>query len=361
MSRRRTREEQEAENDGPDLDDQDQHRGEEFQAHQPRLKRRELQEALHDIQEELLATEERLEEMQRIAQEREAEIERLKAANTQPGVNAGQTNNRPRATAGLAAKKGSEDEARAVRTAGRRCCVLHLPWMQGDSLFDTDFREGMRKMRSEAVSAVANNRHIVFGLSDDEFGDRHNQRARLAGAQALYEGNAYMWAPDDPDDPKTDYERFLRGKVTLNAAKLILQGNSSVKSDKRSALAGSSRAEMWHVKAVIPSIISFITIVIHFVLSGDTSFEMVAPSGNHMDIYEANLRLLGAHKRKYPRAHRALLKLYNKTVLPQIHSIQPPVDEEFVGMSAAGKDFYLRMTQEGGGEEADAEGEGDAN
>jgi hypothetical protein len=57
----------------------------------------------------------------------------------------------------------------------------------------------MRKMRSEAASEVADKQHIVFGRTDEEYGDRHGQRQRGNGAKKLLENDAYLWAPDDPD------------------------------------------------------------------------------------------------------------------------------------------------------------------
>ncbi|KAG8779129.1 hypothetical protein FRC12_024621 [Ceratobasidium sp. 428] len=135
----------------------------------------------------------------------------------------------------------SREDSSEVRTAGRRCCMLHMLWMPADSdLFNTDvhngfgtiiseleasrsaeedskefedptaafwsalpskiadpidvvwevvchleiglgkqwfepwfkrqFKLGVRKMWAEAVNKVANQRHIVFKLTAEEFG-----------------------------------------------------------------------------------------------------------------------------------------------------------------------------------------------
>lgn len=74
----------------------------------------------------------------------------------------------------------------------------------------------MRKMRSEAVSEIADKRHIVFGLTDEDFGERNNTRKRGPGAKALLEGDSFMWAKEDPDDPKSLSERFMCSDVLLN-------------------------------------------------------------------------------------------------------------------------------------------------
>ncbi|KAG8708646.1 hypothetical protein FRC08_018785 [Ceratobasidium sp. 394] len=153
-----------------------------------------------------------------------------------------------------------------VRQAGRRCCVLHHPFMEEDFLIDnavqqalpqilTDlenklaedaehedeggdaednfwavdrfelaepveivreilstlplelgrlwldpkfqklFHTGYRKMKSEAVSGVANARHVVFKMTDEEFGERSDDRKRGAAAKALLDDNKYLFSP----------------------------------------------------------------------------------------------------------------------------------------------------------------------
>ncbi|KAG8735549.1 hypothetical protein FRC10_010406, partial [Ceratobasidium sp. 414] len=178
---------------------------------QPKLQR--LQQALEDAEGELMASQDELEALQRTLEEKDVEIEELRAGHAPVDAGNGGEGAQPAGGADDALPY-SIDEAEAVRTAGRRCCMLHMPWMRGDSLFDTDvrnnfatiiseleairseeddpeaediaaafwetprfaipdpadvFKLGMRKMRSEAVSDVAGQRYLVFQLTDEQF------------------------------------------------------------------------------------------------------------------------------------------------------------------------------------------------
>ncbi|KAG8693217.1 hypothetical protein FRC08_009261 [Ceratobasidium sp. 394] len=52
--------------------------------------------------------------------------------------------------------------------------------------FQKLFHTGYRKMKSEAVSGVANARLVVFKMTEEEFGQRSDDRKRGAAAQALF-------------------------------------------------------------------------------------------------------------------------------------------------------------------------------
>ncbi|KAG8716617.1 hypothetical protein FRC08_009165, partial [Ceratobasidium sp. 394] len=54
----------------------------------------------------------------------------------------------------------SEVDVQAVRTAGRRCCALHMPWMcQGDVLFGNDVYTSFKAILSEL--------EVLRGMTDD--------------------------------------------------------------------------------------------------------------------------------------------------------------------------------------------------
>ncbi|KAG8781352.1 hypothetical protein FRC12_021957 [Ceratobasidium sp. 428] len=367
-----------------------------------------LQEALNSSQTRLLEAEDRIEALEASLQEALEENERM----TEQGATAvtGQhteTDDSP---------TYSRSDASTVRAAGRRCCLLHMLWMDADCLFDTDvrngfdaaisdlvalrsaaeageevedpvaafwttprfkiadpidvvrevishlntelakrwfepwfkreFKLGMRKMRSEAVNEVADQRFIVFKLSDDDFGERYGSKKRAPGAKALLQDDAYLTEPKrNENDPRCDDERFMRSGVLVRAAKLLLTSPSSVKSKTRSTQAGTSRAEKWHIKAITPSIISFMSTVVHFVLSGDPSFDRVTGTTNYLQMYSDNLELLRVHRRKHRLFYKDLIKLYNKRVLPNLY---PDEQEEgpLAGMTAGRKAIMERLAME---------------
>ncbi|KAG9097812.1 hypothetical protein FS749_005411 [Ceratobasidium sp. UAMH 11750] len=337
--------------------------------------------ALDDAQEQLLEQEEENERLQ-------AEIKALRAGKAPPNAENNEEEAPPTPTNVQAALPYSEAEGKAVRTAGRRCCVLHMPWMRAEfwqehrfalaepvdvvrevvSHLDTElarkwfqpwfkqqFKLGMRKMRSEAVNEVADQRYLVFRLTDEEFGERRGQRRRGPGAKALFEDDAYLWDPlEDADDGRTEDERFFRSQPVLRATKLLFSSPSSVDSEVRSAQAGLSRAEAWGIKFVTPSMLSFVSVVVHFVLSGDRSFDRVTPTSNYVSIYEDNLKLLRVHRRKHRVFYDELITLYNMSVLPHIYSAEDGGDKEVAGMTSGRKAYYLRKIMEASdGEDGD--------
>ncbi|KAG9077442.1 hypothetical protein FRC06_008907 [Ceratobasidium sp. 370] len=220
--------------------------------------------------------------------------------------------------------------------------------------FKREFKEGMRKMRSESVNQLADRQHLAFTLTDPGFGERHGAKTRGEAAKELLKDDAYLTEPlKDDNDLRSDDERFLRSPIILRATKLILTSPSSVcKGKKRSAQAGPSRADKWHIKAIIPSILSFICTIVHFVLSGDASFEQVSSKNNYIKMYTDNLEILRMYRRKNRALYEDLIALYNKEVLPNLHPDQP-ADEPLGSMTSGRRAIYQRLVQQSSDNEED--------
>ncbi|KAG8716194.1 hypothetical protein FRC08_009757 [Ceratobasidium sp. 394] len=142
----------------------------------------------------------------------------------------------------------------------------------------------------------------------------------------------------------------------MQATKLLLTGPSSVSADIRSAQAGTCWAVLWHLKAITPSILSFVSIVVHFVLSGDQSFDMVTPTANYMDIYEKTIELLRLQHQKHHAAYNGLIDYYNMSVLPNIHLPQAADNSDMAGMTDGRRVLYLEMMEEPDEEEEEGDG-----
>ncbi|KAG9095468.1 hypothetical protein FRC06_009777 [Ceratobasidium sp. 370] len=169
--------------------------------------------------------------------------------------------------------------------------------------FQSLFHTGYRKMRSEAVSAVAEARLIIFKMTEEEFGGRSDVRNRGAAAQALFENSKYMLAPAAPDaqgvmPPKSP--RWFRHDCLVNACQVILSGLSAAEnaSDKPSTKARKSRGAIWGVTGVTPSILAFTLIVVHFVLSGDPEFLGRSRSTDFTKLWDKQMDLLQKHHQK---------------------------------------------------------------
>ncbi|EUC60708.1 hypothetical protein RSOL_361790 [Rhizoctonia solani AG-3 Rhs1AP] len=188
-------------------------------------------------------------------------------------------------------------------------------------------------------------------MSDADFGERRPPRKRGNGAKALLRNDAYMWAPDDPEDPKDLHERFFRSECLIRATKLLLLGPSSLDSAKRSPQSGSPRRDIWRIKSITPSILSFVAVVVHFVLSGDLSFDITTLTANYAKMYEGNLRLLKVHKQRRGRDFKNLISLYNQALFPDQQAEE--ANQEFSGMSEARRAFYQSMIDGGSDEVAD--------
>ncbi|KAG8719299.1 hypothetical protein FRC08_003183 [Ceratobasidium sp. 394] len=114
--------------------------------------------ALDDAQAQLLEQEEENERLQ-------AEIEALRARNAPPEAE-NKEEDEPAATNVQVALPYSEAEGKAVRTAGRRRCVLHMPWMCGDSPFDTDVWNSFGAIISE-LKELRGEEHDGEGEADN--------------------------------------------------------------------------------------------------------------------------------------------------------------------------------------------------
>ncbi|KAG9073855.1 hypothetical protein FS749_014615 [Ceratobasidium sp. UAMH 11750] len=132
----------------------------------------------NDAEAQLLEAEDRARQLEEQLQEAQAENARLKAAAD---------GDREREQAPPRAENTpafSDDEIKVVKAAGRRCCVLHLMWMKGDCLFDTDVRNdfdaiiaNLEALRGEGSDddtedAAATFWHTTrFGIADPEIGN----------------------------------------------------------------------------------------------------------------------------------------------------------------------------------------------
>ncbi|KAG9077153.1 hypothetical protein FS749_010989 [Ceratobasidium sp. UAMH 11750] len=229
--------------------------------------------------------------------------------------------------------------------------------------FKREFKEGMRKMRSESVNQLGDRQHLVFELTDLEFGERHGAKMRGSAAKELLKDDAYLTEPlKDENDQRSADERFLRSPIILRATKLILTSPSSVRTGKkRSAQAGPSHADKWHVKAIIPSILSFICTIVHFVLSGDSSFEQVSSKNNYVKMYTDTLEILRVCCRKNQALYKELIALYNKEVLPDLYPDQP-ADGPLGSMTSGRRAIYQRLVEQASDDEGNQqEGQGGEN
>ncbi|CAE6416334.1 unnamed protein product, partial [Rhizoctonia solani] len=391
------------------------------QGHQGRRRKRPRAELQNDLDEARRQAFESAEAETRLKQqvtEQEAEIRRLRQLQRQE-AGRGETHS-PTAGAGAGEQSPSDADIEAARAVGRRCALLHTPWLQGNSLFQSDvvnefksiisdteaersaisdedqstperewpdsaldfwrtdrfsvagpvdivrelmahmdlklakrwlepwfrkelkFRTGHRKIRSDTVLQIANHRGVIFGMSDDLFGQRGHERKRLAGAKDLLDGDKYLWEKSD-DSNKTEFERFFRSHCLLQSTKLLLLGPSSVNEEQRSTQAGMSRADQYELKHITPSILSFIAISVHFVLSGDKAFDKVTPTANYVELYEANLRLLKAHRQRRRREYNEMIATYNQAIFPDFCKSNNEEEPEMAGMTSGRKSFYEKL------------------
>ncbi|KAG9080097.1 hypothetical protein FRC06_007084, partial [Ceratobasidium sp. 370] len=156
-----------------------------------------------------------------------------------------------------------------------------MPWMRGDSLFDVDVRNNFETIIAELEAIRGKDGEDVDPDAEDP-------------AAAFWETLLCKLA--DPADVAT---------------KLLLTSPSSVGSNPRSPQAGPSQADLWHIKSITPSILAFVCIVVHFVLSGDKSFELATRTANYMNIYSDTLELLRIHCHKHRVLHDKLIERYN--------------------------------------------------
>ncbi|KAG9080767.1 hypothetical protein FS749_007898 [Ceratobasidium sp. UAMH 11750] len=198
--------------------------------------------------------------------------------------------------------------------------------------FQKLFHTGYRKMRSEAASGVANARHVVFKMTDEEFGERTGDRKRGDAAKALLENSKYLFSP------ATDAEiqqarannreprrgpRFFRNDCIINACQVIMAGLSAAESvtDRASTKARKSRGAMWKVTSVTPSMLTFTSIVVHFALSGDLEFLAQSRSTNFADLWTQRMELLGEHYQRKRALYDEMERLFNKKVFPKYHQV----------------------------------------
>ncbi|KAG8679943.1 hypothetical protein FRC08_016636 [Ceratobasidium sp. 394] len=128
----------------------------------------------------------------------------------------------------------------------------------------------MQEMRLEAANEVADYHYLVLQLTNEEFGEQHGLGHRGLRAQALFKDDAYVFDPCRSNDNKRKgYERLFCSQAMLRATQLLLTGPSSVSADIWPVQASTCWAALWHLKAITPSILLFVSIVVHFVLSGD--------------------------------------------------------------------------------------------
>ncbi|EUC64239.1 hypothetical protein RSOL_437790 [Rhizoctonia solani AG-3 Rhs1AP] len=182
-------------------------------------------------------------------------------------------------------------------------------------------------------------------MPDEMFGQRGQERKRAGGAKDLLKDDNYLWANIDESDPRSEFEQFFRSHCILQSTKLILLGASSINSDHRSAQAGASRANQYGLKHITPSILSFIAIAVHFVLSGDKAFDKVTATTNYVDLYEANMRLLKAHQHRYRTEYNEMIDMYNHSIFPDFHKPDEDVEPETAGMTSGRKSFYEKLLQ----------------
>ncbi|KAG8686662.1 hypothetical protein FRC09_013983 [Ceratobasidium sp. 395] len=206
--------------------------------------------------------------------------------------------------------------------------LSHLPIELGklwlNPSFQKIFRKGNRKMKSEAASAVANARHAVFKLTDEEFGERHDDRKRGPGAKALLHKNNYMLIPAEPDangNPPPRSPRWFRHRCLLKACQVVLAGLSTAEStlDRASSKARRSRGTLWGLTHITPSVIVFTSIVVHFVLTGDKEFLPNSKSTNFLALWDKRMEVLGKHYRAKRADYDGMEKLYNKKVFIKHH------------------------------------------
>ncbi|KAG9119796.1 hypothetical protein FRC07_005012 [Ceratobasidium sp. 392] len=353
------------------------------------------------------------------------------SGRSQPAGSANRANNRQGAEANDADQPthpndeetaqllSNEYNERLIRTAGRRACILHFPFMEDDFLTDNAVRQGLpqiikdleeklaaenasdaenedqdevnpfwvqprfdvaepleivreviaslpielgklwlhpmfqkqfhtgyRKMRSESVSGVADARGSVFDMKDDDFGERSDDRKRGPGAKALFNGNKYMFAPAEPDAegnelPKSP--RWLRHDCLITACQVILAGLSAAESssDRASAKARKSRGATWKLTRITPSILSFTSIVVHFVLSGDPEFLASSRSTDFVALWKKRMELLEKYHRTHLELYKDLERLYNTKVFPKYH--KAPNQNNAAALGQEERDFEAEL------------------
>ncbi|KAG8707892.1 hypothetical protein FRC08_000229 [Ceratobasidium sp. 394] len=201
-----------------------------------------------------------------------------------------------------------------------------------DAQFQKLFHTGYRKMRSKAVSEVANARHVIFKMTDEEFGERSDDRKRGDAAKALLENSNYLFSPPtdaeiqqaqaDKRNPRLG-PHFFRHECIANACQVILAGLSAAESatNHASNKARKSRGAMWKVTKVTPSILMFTSIVVHFVLSGDPEFLALSRSTNFADLWTERMELLEKHHRRKQALYNEMERLLNIKVFPKYHQV----------------------------------------
>ncbi|KAG9077119.1 hypothetical protein FS749_011023 [Ceratobasidium sp. UAMH 11750] len=190
--------------------------------------------------------------------------------------------------------------------------IFHLPKSPGkawaEEWFLDSLRLGARKQRGDLAHAIVKDYEKIFDIHDARFEDR-TTRSEIPEVQDLI--NTFMHT--NADDP---LDTFFRHKSILRVLQLLLIGPSAIRAGHRSAKAREPHAAMWHINSVTPSLLVFVAMIIHFVLSGEPSLEEASGPTNYTKWYRNHLRLIKSlyvvHRDEFDR----LIDDYNQEVFP---------------------------------------------
>ncbi|KAG8734654.1 hypothetical protein FRC10_011550 [Ceratobasidium sp. 414] len=208
--------------------------------------------------------------------------------------------------------------------------------------FQKLFHTGYRKMKSEAASEVANARHVIFKMTDEEFGERSDDRKRGNAAKALFENSKYIFSPPtnteiqqalaNNRDPSRG-PQFFQHECIVNACQVVVAGLSAAESvaNRASTKARRCRGAMWKVSSITPSILTFTSLVVHFVLSGDPEFLAQSRSTNFADPWTQWMELLEKHHWKKQALYNNIERLFNTKVFPKYHQAAEGLEPDALG------------------------------
>ncbi|KAG8698029.1 hypothetical protein FRC08_006174 [Ceratobasidium sp. 394] len=289
----------------------------------------------------------------------------------------------------------SEDDLHAVRMAGRRCCILHMPWMhQGDVLFGNNVYTCFKAIifELEAIRGIADDVEAVAEAENAWAEFWANSRVAVADpVMVMREIVSHL----DIGLAKQWFEPWFKRQFKLGMRDLQLEAANKVADHHYLALQltdeefgehhglqrcgpGAQRCSrttptyLTHVGATMTNERITSRCFIHrqclgprsFCLRarplsaltyGDQSFDMVTTTANYMELYEKTLELLHLLRRKHPVAFNKLIEYYNRSVLPHIHPPLVPGDPDVAGMTAGRWALYQEMMAEPDEED---EGEG---
>ncbi|KAF8603006.1 hypothetical protein BDV93DRAFT_556927 [Ceratobasidium sp. AG-I] len=183
--------------------------------------------------------------------------------------------------------------------------IFHLSKVPGKFWLDEQFQDelhlGMRKQRSDIVHAVAQHYEKIFDISNPKFTQRA-ERSELPEVKKLLESFLHIGEEDEDETVA------------------LFGGASAIHNGHRSSKARKSHAQMWHIKAITPSLLAFAAVVIKFVLSGEETFEEVGKNENWTDWFSGRLKILEGVHDNNPDAYGDLIDYSAKSSYTPEHS-----------------------------------------